>query len=132
MLTTFQLITLDYWENVYNMVSLKSVSKKNVYSYLSKLRSSPIILHLTIMVEDRVWTGTYLILCECDFFSKQTLSPTCYILPPARSCATNGQVKANCEHIWTAMWVLVVHTQNHYYYFLKLCLKPQGPENYIL
>ena len=76
-----------------------------------------------------------LIIFNHDLFPYRLFSPTCYILPPARSCATNSQVKANCEHIWTAMWVLVVHTQNRHgrhYYFLKLCLKPQGPENYIL
>ena len=69
------------------------------------------------------------------FFHTDSLVQLAIYYPPARSCATNSQVKANCEHIWTAMWVLVVHTQNRHgrhYYFLKLCLKPQGPENYIL
>ena len=51
-----------------------------------------------------------LIIFNHDLFPYRLFSPTCYILPPSRSCATNSQVKANCEHIWTAMWVLVVHT----------------------
>ena len=66
-----------------------------------------------------------LIIFNHDLFPYRLFSPTCYILPPARSCTTNSQVKANCEHIWTAMWVLVVHTQNRHgrhYYFLKLCM----------
>ena len=49
-----------------------------------------------------------LIIFNHDLFPYRLFSPTCYILPLARSCATNSQVKANCEHIWTAMWVLVV------------------------
>ena len=38
MLTTFQLITLDYWENVYNMVRLKSVSKKKCILVFIKIK----------------------------------------------------------------------------------------------
>jgi len=41
MLTTFQLITLDYWENVYNMVSW---SKADAAS--REIKHFPIILHI--------------------------------------------------------------------------------------
>ena len=77
MLTTFQLITLDYWEDVYNMVIISSSDTTNIgvgydaevkniwfclkilFYYLSKYALSVQILNiLTDLIFKWVWTDT--------------------------------------------------------------------------